>query len=175
MSGQNVGAQPVSDRDWVFGSRPRRLLLEGTLKGRVPAAGWSKTELAAIAGVSEHGGVDEHVAGLVAIGLLERRGRRLVLVSPRPGLAGALSSVVRELRHVPDERLREPVAAAGACRPATGSMSSPGGEVDGRVAARRELRRARSAVSRAVGISDATRRRAIDVLEEALSQIDRDS
>lgn len=166
MSRRNAGAQPVSDRDWVFGSRPRRLLLEGTLKGRAPKTGWSKTELAVIAGVSEHGGVDEHVDGLVAIGLLKRSGRRLAPVSPRPPLASALSSVVRELRHVPDARYRGSPAA-----PREGADAAlSDGELEGRLAAR-ELRRARSAVLRAAGIRDETRERALAILDEALSQV----
>jgi hypothetical protein len=169
MSRRNVGAQPVSDRDWVFGSRPRRLLLEGTLKARAPRTGWSKTELAVIAGVSEHGGVDEHVDGLVAIGLLKRSGRRLAPVSPRPPLASALSSVVRELRHVPDARYRG-LPAAPREGTATADAALSDDELEGRLAAR-ELRRARSAVLRAAGIRDDTRERALAILDEALSQV----
>ena len=122
-----------------------------------------------IAGVSEHGGVDEHVDGLVAIGLLERSGRRLAAVSPRPPLAGALSSVLRELRHVPDARYRGSPAAPRAGT-ATGDAALSDGELERRLAAR-ELRRARSAVLRAAGIRDETRERAVAILDQALSEV----
>jgi hypothetical protein len=43
--------------------------------------------------------------------------------------------------------------------------------VDGRLVARRELRRARSAVEHAVGISDSTRDRAVEILDQALREV----
>ena len=66
------GAKPLSERDWIFGSRPRRQLLEGVLMGRKPANGLSRSQLAGLAGVIANGGVDEHVSGLERLGLIER-------------------------------------------------------------------------------------------------------
>jgi hypothetical protein len=65
------GAKTLSERDWVFGSRPRRRLLEGVLISRIPKDGWTRPELANIAGVIANGGVDEHVAGLHRLGLIK--------------------------------------------------------------------------------------------------------
>jgi hypothetical protein len=64
------GAKTLSERDWVFGSRPRRRLLEGVLIGKTPKDGWTRPELARIAGVIANGGVDEHLAGLHRLGLI---------------------------------------------------------------------------------------------------------
>lgn len=89
------GAKPLADRDWVFGSRPKRQLLEGVLLGRAPRDSWTRRELAALAGVVANGGVDEHLDGLVRLRLLEPNGARLWrLAQPRPPLATALKKVL---------------------------------------------------------------------------------
>jgi hypothetical protein len=94
------GCKVLSDRDWLFGSRPRRLALEALFAA--PGERWSKAALARAAEVSPHGGIDEHVAGLTRIGLLERDGRAYRLAEPLPPYGVALSSLLRELRGVRD-------------------------------------------------------------------------
>lgn len=94
------GAKPLSPRDWLFGSRPRRLALEALLAE--PGRRWSKAALARAADVSAHGGIDEHVAGLVRIGLLERHHSGYVLADPLPPYARSLATLLRNLHQVPD-------------------------------------------------------------------------
>jgi hypothetical protein len=86
----------VGVRDWLFGSAPRRSLLRVVLVDPVPAQGWTKADLARAAGVSVKGGVDDHVAGLAALGLVSAEAGRW-----RPErdnrLAAALRRVLAEL------------------------------------------------------------------------------
>jgi hypothetical protein len=94
------GAKSLSARDWLFGSRPRRLALEALLAD--PGRRWSKAALARAADVDPHGGIDEHVAGFAAIGLIVREDRHYVLAEPPPDFAGALRVLLGELRAVSD-------------------------------------------------------------------------
>src|SRR4051794_30234056 len=96
MADGKRGPKPLGMRVWIFGSAPRRRLLHTVLADPVPAHGWTKADLARAAGVSTKGGVDEHVAGLAALGLLAQDAGRW---RPRrdSGLAGALSKVLAEL------------------------------------------------------------------------------
>src|SRR4051795_5834836 len=99
MSDGKRGAKPLGRRDWIFGSAPRRRLLHVVLAEPAPPDGWTKADLARAVGLSAKGGVDEHVAGLAALGLLAQdagrwRSRR------DSGLAGALSRVLSELERL---------------------------------------------------------------------------
>ena len=97
------GAKVVSDRDWLFGSRPRRLALEALLRDGTTRA-WSKAELARAAGVSPKGGIDEHVAGFVRIGLVEPRDRGYGLVDPPPSFTSGLRQLLGQLKTLSDSR-----------------------------------------------------------------------
>jgi len=96
MSDGKRGAKPLGTKDWLFGSAPRRRLLATVLAPRAPEEGWSKAALARQAGVSPNGGVDEHVAGLAALGLLSQHDRRWH-PGPRRELARAIRRVLIEL------------------------------------------------------------------------------
>jgi hypothetical protein len=96
MSDGKRGAKPLGPRDWIFGSAPRRRLLGVILAEPAPAAGWTKADLARAVGLSPNGGVDEHVAGLAALGLLAQDGGRW-RPGRRRGLATALRRVLSEL------------------------------------------------------------------------------
>ena len=96
MSDGKRGAKRLGRKDWLFGSAPRRALLVAVLESEPPPDGWTKTELALAAGVSPKGGVDEHVAGLASLGLLEARDRRWH-PGGAAGLGRALRAVLREL------------------------------------------------------------------------------
>ena len=96
MSDGKRGAKPLGTKDWLFGSAPRRRLLGVVLTDPAPAEGWSKRALALRTGVSPNGGLDEHVAGLAALGLLTTRDRRWH-PGPARGLARAVRNVLTEL------------------------------------------------------------------------------
>ncbi|HST40087.1 MAG TPA: hypothetical protein VLK58_11285 [Conexibacter sp.] len=99
MAGRR-GAKPLTRRDWLFGSRPRRMALEALLAE--PGEAWSKARLARAAGVSPHGGIDEQVDGFVRIGLIERRDGGYALADPPPAYAATLAALLRELERLPD-------------------------------------------------------------------------
>src|SRR3954452_6153380 len=107
MSDGKRGPKPLGVRDWLFGSAPRHRLLRVVVGAAAPAAGWTKADLAGAAGVTTKGGVDGHVAGLAAVGLLaaDRDGRWHPGASRR--LATALRRVLTELDEVSagDERV----------------------------------------------------------------------
>jgi hypothetical protein len=152
MAGQNSGPKPLSRRDWLFGSRPRRLLIEYTLSKTPPAGGWTKSALARACGTSVHGGVDGHVEGLHDLGLLVPSATGAWLPSsPPPRLATALVRVTRllvplpDVRSVPDPTRRSPTAPD----------------------LHRELRRVRDAVGRAEALPPDTQRAVMSALDEA--------
>ena len=94
------GRKPLGRRDWIFGSAPRRALLREVLGGPAPTGGWTKADLARAAGLTTKGGVDEHVAGFAAIGLLHHdAGRWHARADTR--LAAALRDVLAELEALP--------------------------------------------------------------------------
>src|SRR3954451_17412044 len=97
------GSKPLADRDWLFGSRPRRLALEALLAGDAKTR-WSKAQLARAAGVSPHGGIDEQVNGLVRIGLLEPRDGGYRLADPPVGYLDSLSQLLTDLGQLRDRR-----------------------------------------------------------------------
>jgi len=105
------GAKPLSDRDWIFGSRPRRKLIEGVLTRAAPEGGWTRPELSQIAGVVANGGVDEHVRGLERLGVLSAAHsapRTWRPVRPPPPLAKALRNVLNALDNASDSVVRPP-------------------------------------------------------------------
>jgi hypothetical protein len=100
VTGQKRGPKELAARDWVFGSRPRRLLVAKVVAANPPAAGWSKTDLAKIAGVSANGGVDDHVEALTLLGLLVAQDRRLYAPAE---LAEALEKLMKLLEPLSDK------------------------------------------------------------------------
>lgn len=104
-AGGKRGAKALTARDWIFGSRPRRLALRFVLEGPQPEQGWTKADIARAAGLSPKGGVDEHVQGLLALRLLTKcDGRYLARTS---GLASQLATVLEALEEVPEERVAD--------------------------------------------------------------------
>ena len=104
-SGAKRGAKSLTSRDWIFGSRPRRLVLSFVLGDKPTSGGWTKAALAREAGVHPKGGIDEHVRGLVALRLLRERDGRYWPVEPSPQLAVQLKRVLRELEELPEDRI----------------------------------------------------------------------
>ena len=104
------GAKKLTSRDWIFGSRPRRLVLDFVLSNEPGEDGWTKTALAEQAEVHPKGGIDEHVLGLVALELLDERQGRYWPGHPGPGLADELRRLLRELERVPENRIVEEAA-----------------------------------------------------------------
>src|SRR6059058_4480935 len=100
MADGKRGPKPLGVRDWLFGSAPRHRLLRVVDGGGAPPTGWTKADLARAAGVTTKGGVDGHVAGLAAVGLLTYGpdGRWHPGASRR--LAAALQGVLAELDEV---------------------------------------------------------------------------
>jgi hypothetical protein len=98
------GPKTLSARDWLFGSRPRRLLIQRAVGPAPPAAGWTKTQLAKAADVSPNGGVDAHVDALESLGLLETRKRRIHVPARRSDLADALARLLDLLAPLPDDK-----------------------------------------------------------------------
>lgn len=106
-AGQHRGAKPLTARDWIFGSRPRRLALHFVLNAIPSDAGWTKSDIAESCGVSKNGGADEHIRGFVALGLLRKQGGRYWPGATANGLGGRVAKLIDELEHVPDERIEE--------------------------------------------------------------------
>lgn len=101
------GPKPLTARDWIFGSRPRRLALRFVLRSDPGELGWTKSEIAEQCGVSKNGGADEHIDGLVALGLLTERAGRYRPGDPAVALHARLLELVQELEHVPERRIDE--------------------------------------------------------------------
>lgn len=108
------GAKKLTSRDWLFGSRPRRLVLQFVLSNKPGPEGWTKTALAAQAEVHPKGGIDEHVRGLVALELLRENQGRYWPAQPSPALAKKLKGLLRELDHVPENRTTAGAKSTGA-------------------------------------------------------------
>jgi hypothetical protein len=113
-TGRRRGAKPLTARDWIFGSRPRRLALRYILNTTPPEKGWTKTEIAKGSEVSRHGGADEHIDGLIALGLLTERGGRYWPDDRDPLLRDRIAEVVQQLETVPERRIDEVLADLGA-------------------------------------------------------------
>ncbi len=101
------GAKKLTSRDWLFGSRPRRLVLGFVLDNKPGPDGWTKAALARQAEVHPKGGIDEQVRGLVALDLLRERDGRYWPADPSPALAKKLKGLLRELDQVPENRIGE--------------------------------------------------------------------
>lgn len=99
------GAKTLTSRDWIFGSRPRRLLLKFVLANQPGPKGWTKAALAEHAEVHPKGGIDEHVQGLVALQLLRASEGRYWPADPSPALAKKLKGLMRELERVPENQI----------------------------------------------------------------------
>jgi len=106
-TGQKRGAKRVTARDWIFGSRPRRLALRFVLSSTPLGEGWTKSDIAERCEVSRHGGADEHIRGLVALGLLSERGGRYWPGQSAGALGERVAALVDELEAVPDRRIDE--------------------------------------------------------------------
>jgi predicted ArsR family transcriptional regulator len=101
------GPKPLTARDWIFGSRPRRLVLRFVLHAGQGEGGWTKTDIAEKCGVSKNGGVRGHIEGLTALGLLDEREGRYWPGDPAAALYGRVLQLVDELEHVPEERIED--------------------------------------------------------------------
>jgi hypothetical protein len=106
-AGRRRGAKKLTARDWLFGSRPRRLILRFVLDHQPPEGGWTKTDIAERCGLSKYGGATDHIRGLVALDLLyEENGR--YRVGPIDGaLFARVAALVDELERVPDRGIDE--------------------------------------------------------------------
>jgi hypothetical protein len=91
----------LSDRDWLFGARPRRLVLEALLVETPPRDGWTVAVLCDRCGVGERG-LDAHLDRLEHLGLIVRRRGSVSLADPLPALAADLRSLLRRVQAVPD-------------------------------------------------------------------------
>ena len=96
------GARPLEIRDWPFGSRGRRLLLEAVLLGDEPGAGWRKVDLEHAAEV-ERGGADRLIEGASSLDLLRWDGSRWRRGEPPPRVAGPLEQLAQLTRELPAE------------------------------------------------------------------------
>ncbi len=105
--GQQRGPKPLTARDWIFGSRPRRLALHFVLNATPSKKGWSKSDIAESCGVSKNGGADDHIRGLVALGLLSEEGGRYWPGDPATALGGRVAELIDELERVPDQRIEK--------------------------------------------------------------------
>jgi len=95
------GPRTLQVRDWPFGSRGRRLLLEAVLLEDPPPGGWRKVDLERAAGV-ERGGADRLLEGARSLGLLRFDGERWYLADPAPRLVVPLEQLVALSRELPD-------------------------------------------------------------------------
>ena len=89
-------------RDWLFGSEAKRLLLNALMADR--ARLWTKRALADAAHVGRHGGVDEHVAALRQLGLIDADDGRWRLVESHP-LVNPIERLLAALESVPESDL----------------------------------------------------------------------
>lgn len=102
MVGQRRGAKALTARDWIFGSRPRRLILRFILDSEAPDEGWTKSDIALACGLSKYGGATPHVVGLAALGVLEERDGRYWPGRLDNSLVARVSDLVQELEGIPD-------------------------------------------------------------------------
>lgn len=100
--GGQRGAKALTARDWLFGSRPRRLVLRFVLDNEPPPDGWTKTDIAEGCGLSKYGGATDHIRGLVALDLLGEENGRYRSSSLDGALFARVAALVDELEDVPD-------------------------------------------------------------------------
>jgi hypothetical protein len=94
-------------RDWLFGAAGKRRLLRVLLDEKAPAAGWREAELAGRAGLHKKGSVDEHLAALAQLDLVDASGGRYRLNARSP-LLPPLRKLLRELDRLPDDEVVRP-------------------------------------------------------------------
>lgn len=97
------GPKLVSDRDWIFGSRPRRLALATILAPGPASQEWSRSALADAAEVTLRG-IDGHLDGFCRLGLIEQTAAGYRRTSPMPPLAKDLRRVLSQLDAVAADR-----------------------------------------------------------------------
>ncbi|HEV3002584.1 MAG TPA: hypothetical protein VGW75_17735 [Solirubrobacteraceae bacterium] len=97
------GSKATSDRDWLIGARPRRLLLHALLVCATPDEGWPVRTLTAACEVGERG-LDRHLRRLERLDLARRDGSNWRPVEPRTPLANALAELLTRLEDVSDDR-----------------------------------------------------------------------
>jgi hypothetical protein len=102
MSDGKRGAKAVTARDWLFGSRPRRLILRFLLHIPAPPEGWTKSQIAAACDLSPYGGATHNVDGLVALGLLCEDEGRYKPAGLEFALLARVAAVLDELENVPE-------------------------------------------------------------------------
>jgi hypothetical protein len=98
------GPKELSARDWLLGSRPRRLALEALLS--VPPRAWRVQELVERCGVGSRG-LDSHLRGLEHLGLAVRTEAGWVAPARSSPLARPLRALLRALEHVDEVGLDE--------------------------------------------------------------------
>ena len=91
-------------RDWPFGAVGRRLLLEALLVDKQPQEGWTKAALESRADVGA-GGLDEVLAGALALRLIEQRGGRWFCPHELPPIATPLKTLVAASSNIPDVQI----------------------------------------------------------------------
>jgi hypothetical protein len=96
------GPKLLTTRDWVFGSRPRRLALAALLNSPAPRSGWTREAVARAAEVSMRG-IDAHLDGFERLGLIERTPTGVRRVEPTSALARDLRRLLATL----DEAVRD--------------------------------------------------------------------
>lgn len=103
--GGQRGSKALTARDWLFGSRPRRLILRFMLDNEPPKEGWTKSDIAGGCGLSKNGGATDHIRGLVALELLEEEDGRYRTGRVDGALFARVAALIDELEHVPDLRI----------------------------------------------------------------------
>lgn len=94
------GPKGLSARDWLLGSRPRRLVLEAVLAD--PGHTWLLKELVELSGVGARG-LDAHLRGLEALGVIERDVAGWRAAAPGPPFAVPLQAFLVALGEVSDK------------------------------------------------------------------------
>jgi hypothetical protein len=102
MTGQRRGSKPLTARDWLFGSRPRRLVIRFVLDHDPPEQGWTKADIASACDLSVNGGASAHVEGLAALGILEEEEGRYFPAGVDNLLLARIADLVDELEAVPE-------------------------------------------------------------------------
>lgn len=97
------GSKSLSDRDWLLGARPRRLLLHALLVRPTPQQGWPLETLTRLCEVGDRG-LDRHLARLEGLEIVSRNGRNWRPVAPTSPLMEALVALVVALEDVSDQR-----------------------------------------------------------------------
>lgn len=93
--------------DWLFGGPGKRRLLRVLLEDVAPVEGWREAELAGRAELHKKGSVDQHLAALAQLELIDASGGRYRLSVTSP-LVPPLRELLRELDAVPDEEVVRP-------------------------------------------------------------------